>query len=816
MERIEGQAEIQTKIARLVLAWVVWATRPLRSLELQHAIAAAFEEDSFDEDNLWRIEDIVSMCAGIITVDEQSDIVQLRHYTRYEFLKNHWTEFFPDPHIQLTTICIAYMRHEALQDGNTASYGQFMGYLERFPPFEYSAKNWGFHARMSYSKVKEDVLAFVQSEKYLPRSLRALFTDRYLSLTRQGCSIAVSPLHPAAYFGLEECLLHFLSNNHVTRDMKDDCGQTALHWAAINGQVEAAELLLNHALEVNWADKKGKTALHYAAGQDDARLVKLLIHYKADMEYADMDGQTPLLTAVQNIKLETAQELVRLGASIKATDSMHRSALHLSALGGSRSIHITKFLLARGACSESCDVQNMTPMHYAILQGPEDAVEALIQAGVYVDAGIVRKRWKRTEKSGKWHYDISPGDQKAPGTRISDGLTPLHWAALIGHLSMVKYLLSKGADPNKCCQDGDTPLHLAIRANVIRDYDDAWNSPSSRIEIIIDVAEAGSEEADDARRHVSEIRSAVIEVLLSHPRIDVDIQNEQLQTPLHLVASGRDDSMIPFAKIMSKKPDHSICNDKGQTPLHLASCAGKAEMVKRLLAARASVDILDFEGLSPLQYSVRSGRSAAVIQLLLECYDMAQLNPCTRKDGAGRNLLHHYLQADYPSQDLVLTLLNHGANMNEIDIKGDSPLSLCLRTSDLISNRASICRFLLENGASALWTDKSGRNLAHISMLADPWNPVDDVLLTLTEFGVDIAAKDSYNRGILHHGAMSGSVTQGVIDLLKESGSLSLHERDNDGRTPLSYAEAEAYLNREFTQSKQKLTLDVLLKANEE
>ncbi|KAJ5372867.1 hypothetical protein N7517_004873 [Penicillium concentricum] len=366
MERIEGQPALHTKIARLVLAWVVWATRPLRSLELLHALAAALEEDSFDEDNLYRIEDIISMCVGIITIDEQSDIVQLQHYTRYEFLKNHWTEFFPEPHSQLTTMCISYMRHETLQVGNTASHSQLKDYLERFPFFEYSAKNWGYHARISYSNVREHVHAFVQSDIALPQSLRVLFTDRYFSQTGQWCSIAVSPLHPAAYFGLEECILYFLAN-HVTRDMKDDGGQTALHWAARNGQVEAAELLLNHGLEANLADKKGKTALHYAADQDDSRLIKLLVHYKADMESTDMDGQTPLLTAVQDLNLEPAQELVSLGASIKATDSMHRSALHLSALGGSRSIHITKFLLARGACYESCDVENMIPMHYAIV-----------------------------------------------------------------------------------------------------------------------------------------------------------------------------------------------------------------------------------------------------------------------------------------------------------------------------------------------------------------------------------------------------------------------------------------------------------------
>ncbi|CDM38235.1 Ankyrin repeat-containing domain [Penicillium roqueforti FM164] len=337
------------------------------------------------------------------------------------------------------------MRHEVLQDGLTSSHSQFKDYLERFPPFEYSAKNWGYHARMSHSKVKEQVQAFVQSENALSQSLWVLFADRYLRRIKQGCSIRASLLYTAAYFSLGECLLYFLANS-VSRDTKDDDGQTALHWAARNGQVEAAELLLKHGLEVYGAGKERKTALHYAADQDDSQLIKLLVQYRANIEYTDIDGQTPLLTAVQNVKLELAQELVRLGASIKAIDSMRRSALHLSTKGGSRSIQITNFLLARGACSEICDVGNMMPLHYAIRKGSKDTAEASIQAGACVNAGIARKRWNRTTKAGRGVYEPSPGDQDAPGSKLVHGLTPLHWAALIGHSEMVRYLLSKGAD----------------------------------------------------------------------------------------------------------------------------------------------------------------------------------------------------------------------------------------------------------------------------------------------------------------------------------------------------------------------------------
>lgn len=160
-------------------------------------------------------------------------------------------------------------------------------------------------------------------------------------------------------------------------------------------------------------------------------------------------------------------------------------------------------------------------------------------------------------------------------------------------------------------------------------------------------------------------------------------------------------------------------------------------------------------------------------------------------------------------------LLNHGADVNGINTEGDSPLSLYLRTPGLVLNRASICRSLLENGASSLWSDESGRNLAHISMLADPWQPFDEVLLTLKDFDVDITAKDSNNRSILHHGARNGSLSQGIINLLRDSESLSLGDQDKFGKTPLSYAE-EAMLHQDqgLLSGRWESTLNVLLKAN--
>ncbi|KAJ9131303.1 Ankyrin repeat domain-containing protein 50 [Pleurostoma richardsiae] len=60
MERIEGQAIDQQELAKQVLSWITCAKRPIRTLELQEALAVEVGESELDEDNLPDIEDMIS------------------------------------------------------------------------------------------------------------------------------------------------------------------------------------------------------------------------------------------------------------------------------------------------------------------------------------------------------------------------------------------------------------------------------------------------------------------------------------------------------------------------------------------------------------------------------------------------------------------------------------------------------------------------------------------------------------------------------------------------------------------------------------
>ncbi|KAF1989807.1 hypothetical protein K402DRAFT_318136, partial [Aulographum hederae CBS 113979] len=137
--RIDAQLPEHKAQARKVLSWITYARRPLAPLELCHALAVEADSSELDEDNLPDIEDMVSVCAGLVTVDEGSNIVRLVHYTTQEYLERIRGTWLPDAQCEIASTCLTYLSYQCFRDGPTCEYKQAMQRQTDHPFLRYTA-----------------------------------------------------------------------------------------------------------------------------------------------------------------------------------------------------------------------------------------------------------------------------------------------------------------------------------------------------------------------------------------------------------------------------------------------------------------------------------------------------------------------------------------------------------------------------------------------------------------------------------------------------------------------------------------------------
>ena len=107
------------------------------------------------------------------------------------------------------------------------------------------------------------------------------------------------------------------------------------------------------------------------------------------------------------------------------------------------------------------------------------------------------------------------------------GETPLHWASRKGHMSVVKYLLGKGADIHVKNNHGNIPLHCT-----------SWYG------------------------HLPVVK------FLVRKGADIHAQNKYGSTPLHIACPNGHTAVVKF--LVRKGADIHAQDDEGSTPLHLA------------------------------------------------------------------------------------------------------------------------------------------------------------------------------------------------------------------------------------------------------
>ncbi|KAL2860013.1 hypothetical protein BJX68DRAFT_251851 [Aspergillus pseudodeflectus] len=393
MERIEDQREGLRRLAKRALSWIVCSMRPLQPLELQHALAVEDNKSELDEKNMPNLADLVSACAGLVTVDGDSKIIRLVHYTAQEYLERTWTVWFPGAH------------------------------------------NWGHHVRLSATDGEQFALRFLRDEKRMTHYIRGMALASSLLGSNGGYDAA--SVQVAAFFGLRNALALLLGEEH---GIPLEGG--ALIAAAGAGSERAVHLLLDKGAGMDWKDSHGNTALSCAAANGHERLVRQLLHRGASLESGDSDGMDPLLRAAMAGHEPIVKVLLERGACIEVMDAAGRTPLLLAEAHGREAVVLT--LLRQGARHSD----NRTPLLWAAINEQEAMVKLLVDKGAHLEVRDDRGRTPLllavvAKQAALVRFLLEKGaDLEAED---DDGRTALLCAVMGGDEQLAEFLVDQGA-----------------------------------------------------------------------------------------------------------------------------------------------------------------------------------------------------------------------------------------------------------------------------------------------------------------------------------------------------------------------------------
>ncbi|KAN0079520.1 hypothetical protein V8E54_004734 [Elaphomyces granulatus] len=318
-KRIKGQKPSFSDLALRTLSWITFSKRLLTTSELQHALAVTDGSSTFDRRNLTHINLITSVCAGLVIVDEGDDIIRLVHYTTQEYFDQTWATWFPNGQTDIAKTCVTYLSFKAFETGTCHTDEDFKARLQSNILYDYAARNWGHHARISSIEGGKLILNFLESTAKASASSQAMMYTEDVLWQMKG-------IHLAAYFGLQESMSALLDKNADVEskncDLSKGICRTPLLWAAENGHEAVVKLLLDKNADTE-SEALGETPLSLAAEKGHEAVVNLLLDKNAGTESKDDFGRTPLSWASENGHEAVVKLLLDKRADIEFKTNIH-------------------------------------------------------------------------------------------------------------------------------------------------------------------------------------------------------------------------------------------------------------------------------------------------------------------------------------------------------------------------------------------------------------------------------------------------------------------------------------------------------------
>jgi len=298
---------------------------------------------------------------------------------------------------------------------------------------------------------------------------------------------------------------------------------------------------------------------------------------------------------------------------------------------------------------------------------------------------------------------------------------------------LINLILDSGVDPNEVDEKGSNALHRAALKG--------YPLPLFKriLEKIKDV-NAGNKIGWTALINAAALnRLHIVEVLMNHPRIDVNVQDKSGNTALYHAVSHP-----AIAKALMNHPgiDLNTVDNYGWTALMYAAWKNKLDIVKELMN-HPGIDV---------NVQNRDKRTALMIA------------------------------ADNNHPDIVKELMNHqGINLNAVG--GDGTTALMIAASN---NQLDIAKALMNHpGIDVNLQDRDKRTAL---MIAASNNHSDIVKVLMNEDDIDVNLRDKSGNTALHWAVINNH--SDIVSQLLSDKNINASLKNTGGQTPLSLAKS--------------------------
>mmetsp|Transcript_10315 Transcript_10315/g.15086 ORF Transcript_10315/g.15086 Transcript_10315/m.15086 type:complete len:451 (+) Transcript_10315:18-1370(+) len=422
-----------------------------------------------------------------------------------------------------------------------------------------------------------------------------------------------------------------LFDNSKESVIQDKEGNSLIHLASVNGQLELLKVLLESKANIMIKNKNEDIPIHLAASKGNSKIVSCLLDHQIEtLEARNKYGETPLLVAVVHGNVDVVHCLIEYNSNIKKRDTKGNNVFHLACSYGH--LELVDFFAERN--KNLMKVQNSwedTPFLSAIENNQEKIVKRMLELGYKLN---------KTDKQKAVHVGAVKGNLQILEMLIGLGLnlelknrkgdTPLNVACFFGKTDIVRRLIDQGVSTalqpdeygrnhiHKLCEKGKTEILDCFYTDSHEDLNLQDTFGQTPLHVAI------------ARRHF-EITKRFIE-------LGVDLEKKDTSGNTPLLSAITHNQMDIVKLLIEHKADITAINAEKNTIAHLAVTTPNTKLVELIFSYNEDKDPVNIYGYTPLLWILKFQPKLDMIITLIQC----QVNIFNIYEG-GQSLLQHLL-----------------------------------------------------------------------------------------------------------------------------------------------------------------------------